>query len=114
LSYLLCPLSYRSLQCHLSIVDLRARAIGVLSRKLSPVPMCSRVFPTFSSIRFSVPGFYAEVLDLLRVDFGAGSYIRIKLHSFTVDIQLDKLHLLKMLSFFHCMVFDSLSKNRCP
>ena len=30
------------------------------------------------------------------------------------DIQLDQHHLLKMLSFFHCMVLDSLSKIECP
>jgi hypothetical protein len=35
------------MRSHLSILDLRAQAIGVLSRKFSPVPMCSRLFPTF-------------------------------------------------------------------
>jgi hypothetical protein len=40
----------------LLILDLRAYSIGVLFRKISPVPMCLRVFPTFSSIRFSVSG----------------------------------------------------------
>jgi hypothetical protein len=32
---------------HLSILDLRAQAIGVLFRKFSPVPMCLMLFPTF-------------------------------------------------------------------
>jgi hypothetical protein len=39
------------------IVDLGAHANCVLFRKMSPVPMSSRLFPTFSSSRFSVSGF---------------------------------------------------------
>ena len=31
-----------------------------------------------------------------------------------VDIQVDHYYLLKMLSFFHCRVLDSLSKIKCP
>jgi hypothetical protein len=42
---------------HLSILDLTAQAIGVLMRNLSPVLISSRLFPTFSSISFSVSGF---------------------------------------------------------
>jgi hypothetical protein len=30
-----------------------------------PVPMSSRLFPTFSSVRFSVSGFNVEILDPL-------------------------------------------------
>jgi hypothetical protein len=36
------------------ILDLKAKAIGVLFRKFYPVPMYSRLFPTYSSISFSV------------------------------------------------------------
>ena len=39
---------------HQSIFDLRAWAIGALSDKLYPVPMHSRLFTTFSSMRFSL------------------------------------------------------------
>jgi hypothetical protein len=42
---------------HLLIVDLNARAVGRLFRKLAPVPMHSRLFPTFSTNKFSVSGF---------------------------------------------------------
>jgi hypothetical protein len=42
------------MRSHLSIADLRAWPISVLFRKFSPVLMCLRLFPTLSSIRFSV------------------------------------------------------------
>jgi hypothetical protein len=35
-----------------------AQAIGALFRKISPVPIFSKLFPTFSSISFSVSVFY--------------------------------------------------------
>jgi len=41
----------------LSIHDLTAQAIAVLFRNFSPVPLSSKLFPTFSSINFSVSGF---------------------------------------------------------
>ena len=39
------------------IVDLSAWVIGVLFRKLSPMPVYSRLFPTFFSTNFSISGF---------------------------------------------------------
>ena len=45
------------MRSHLSIFDLTAQAIAVLFRKVSPVPKSSKLFPTFSSISFSVSGF---------------------------------------------------------
>ena len=50
-------------------------------------------------------------LDLSFVQGDKYGSICILLHA---DIQLDQHHLLKMLSFFHCMVLASLSKYRCP
>jgi hypothetical protein len=49
---------FKFLRSHLPLVDLRAWATGVLFRKIF-----SRLFPTFSSNRFSVSGFYVKVLD---------------------------------------------------
>ena len=46
------------IQCHLFTGDVIACAIDALFRKFSAVPMCSRLFLTFSSVRFSVSGFY--------------------------------------------------------
>jgi hypothetical protein len=45
------------MRSHLSILDLRAQATGVLFGNFSPVPISLRLFPTFSSISFSVSGF---------------------------------------------------------
>jgi hypothetical protein len=45
------------MRSHLSILDLTAPAIVVLFRIFSPVPISSRLFPTFSSINFIVSGF---------------------------------------------------------
>jgi hypothetical protein len=42
------------MRSHLLILDLPAQAIAVLFRNFSPVPISSRVFPTFSSKSFSV------------------------------------------------------------
>ena len=44
-------------QHHLLILYLTAQAIAVLFRNFSPVPISSRLFPTFSSINFNVSGF---------------------------------------------------------
>ena len=49
----------------LLFVDLSACSIYVLYRKLSPVPMHPRLFPTFSLIRFKCIWFYVEVFDPL-------------------------------------------------
>ena len=38
------------------ILDLTAQAIAVLFRNFPPVPISSRLFPTFSSISFSITG----------------------------------------------------------
>lgn len=46
-------------------VDVSAFAIDVFFRKLSHVPMCSRLFPVFSSRRFNVSGFTLRSLTQL-------------------------------------------------
>ena len=58
---------------HLSIVDLRARTIVILFTKLSPIPMHSRLLPSFSSIRFSVSGFMLRSLIHLDLRFMQGN-----------------------------------------
>ena len=87
---------------HLLIVSL----IGVLFRKLSIVPVSSKPFPTFSSIRFSVSGFMLRCLIHLYQSFVKGDkyeYICILLH---VNIQLFQDHLLKMRSsLLYCFGF---------
>jgi hypothetical protein len=78
------------------------------------VPTGTRQFPTFSSIRFSVSGFMWKSLIYLNLSFVQGDKcesICILIHA---DHQLVSHHLLKMLSFCHCMVLVSLSKIKCP
>jgi hypothetical protein len=45
------------MRSYLSILDLTAQAIAVLFRNLSPAPISSRLFHTYSSISFSISGF---------------------------------------------------------
>jgi hypothetical protein len=59
------------MRSHLSILDLTAQATAVLFRNFSPVQISSRLFPTFSSISFSVSGFMwssliQEIQDTMR------------------------------------------------
>jgi hypothetical protein len=103
-------------RCHLLIVSLSARAICVLFRRLSPVPMHSGLLPMFSSnYRFSVSSFMLRSFICLDVSFVQGDgngFIYTLLHK---DIQLDQLHLLKMLFFYiYCIILTSLSKIKCP
>jgi hypothetical protein len=70
--------------------------------------MCLRLFPTFSSVSFSVSGFTWSSLIHLDLSFVQGhknGFICIFLHN---DLQLNQHHLLKMLSFFYWMVLAPL------
>ena len=96
---------YNFMRSHLSILNLTAQTIAVLFRNFSPVPISSRLFPTFSSISFSV-WFYVH-LDLTLVQGDWNGSICILLHDTN---QLCQHHLLKMLSYFHWMVLAHLSK----
>ena len=60
------------LRSRLSIVLLRAWAIAVLFRKLSPMTMHSKLFPTFSFTRFSVSSFTLRTLIHLNLSFVQG------------------------------------------
>jgi hypothetical protein len=73
--------------------------------------MCSRLFPTFSFIRFSVSGFMGRSLIHLDLRFVQGDkhgLIYILLHA---DHQLNQHHLLKILSFFHWMLLFLCQKS---
>ena len=64
-------------------VELSTCIIGALFKKSSPVPMCSRLFSTFSSIRFSVPGFMLRSPSHLDFRFHAWRLVWLYLHSST-------------------------------
>ena len=67
------------------------------------MPISSRVFPYFSSIRFSVSGFMLRSLIHLDLKFVLGEKYCSIFSFLHTDSQLDEHHLLKMLSFFHCI-----------
>ena len=56
-------------EVHLPILDLTAQAINVLFRNFSLVPISSKLFPTFSSLSFSVSGFMWNSLNHLDLSF---------------------------------------------
>ena len=94
---------FNFMRSHLSIVDLRAWAIGVLFRKFSPVLMSSRLFLPFSSTRFSESGFMWRLLIHLDLSFVQGDKNGL-IYLLHANCQLRQHHLLKKLSFFHWMV----------
>jgi hypothetical protein len=76
------------------------------------VPMSSRLFPTFCSIRFIISGFMLRSLIHLDLSFVQGDKygsIFILLHT---DYQLDQHYLLKMFSFFPLHVFGFFVKDK--
>ena len=54
---------------HLLIGDLIAYTIDALLKKFSPVPMSSKLFPTFSSLRFSVSDFMLRTFIYFALSF---------------------------------------------
>ena len=87
------------MRSHLLIVDLSDWAIGVLFRKLTPVPMGSGLYPTFSC-EVQCIQLYVEIFDPLGLEFVQGDKygsICILLHA---DIHLEQQHLFKVFSFF--------------
>ena len=115
LSFWHCTLPYRSLSVlrgpiYLSVVVCSAWDIGVLFRKLSHVPLWSRLVFTFFSIKFGEAGFCWSHWSTSTWPVQGNKYgsIFILLH---IDCQSDQHHLLKILSLSHCMVFYSLTNQ---
>jgi hypothetical protein len=96
---------------HLPIVDLSAWAIGVLFMKLPPVPMCSRLFSTFS-VGFSVFGFTLRSLTHVDLSFCAGKWIWIYLYSSTCRHPVRLASLIKDAFFFPLHGFRFFVKNQ--
>jgi hypothetical protein len=95
---------YNFITSHLSILDLAVQAIVVLFRKISPVPISLRLFPTPSSINFSVSNVMWRSLIHLDLSFVQGDKNG-SIHILLPDnCQLCHHQLLKMLYFFHWMV----------
>jgi hypothetical protein len=88
------------MRSHWSILNFTAQVIALLFRNFSPVPISSRLFPTFSSISFCVFGFMWRSLihldlSFLQVDKNGCSCLLVH-----ANCQLSQQYLLKMLSFF--------------
>ena len=96
-------------------VDLSAYAIDILFRKLSPMPMHARLFPIFSSIRFSVSSFILSSLIHWELTFLQGDRYMYPLNSSTCRHPVRAApFVLKMLAGFHCQFQASLSQISCP
>jgi hypothetical protein len=68
------------MRSNLSILDVTAQAIAVPFRNFPPVPISSRLFPTFSSINVSVSGFMWR--SLIHLDLSFVQEIRMDQFSF--------------------------------
>ena len=66
---------FNIIRSHLLIVDLSACVIGVVFRKLFPVPMGSRLFSTFFSVRFSVSSFVLRLCGVIDRDLATFFYM---------------------------------------
>ena len=83
---------------HLLIAYLSDGNTGILFRKFSLLSMYSRLFPTFSSIRFNVSAFMLRTLIYLDLSIvKVGKYCSI-CNILNADIQLEKHNLLNILS----------------
>ena len=98
---------------HLFIIALSICAASVIVRKWSPVPIHWRIIPTFSCTSFSVVRFILRSLIHFYLSFVHGNSHGSVFILLRVDIQLCKHPLLKMLSFFHCIILVSLTKITC-
>ena len=85
---------FRLMRSHFSILDLRACAIQFLFRRFPPVPMSSKLFPTFFSVGISVSGFRLKSLIHLDLSFVQGdkglfSFFYILTASYTITFVED-------------------------
>ena len=98
------------MRSHLSIHNLRAQYTGILFRNLSPIPVISRSFPTFCSIRFSVSSCTLKSLIHLDLSFVHGDWYR-SIWIFICSHPVRPDHLLKMF-VFSLVGFSFLSKKQ--
>ena len=104
------------MRSHLSIFNLIAQDIGSIFffKNIPPLPMYSRLFPTFSSISFSVSGFMCS--PLIDLDLSIAQGMRIDQFTFSYMLTANWANTIcwKCCLFFHWMVFAPLSKIKWP
>ena len=98
---------------HLSILDLRVWGSGVLVRNFFPVPMSSRLFPTFSSIWFTESGFMLrEVFDPLGIELCARWQIWVNFHFCTYRQPVRPAPFIEHAFFFPLYIFGFFVKDQ--
>ena len=106
--YWLCPLLYR--RSHLFIFALIVCTTGVICRRWSLVSLHCRLLLFYQDQCGQI---YIEVFNPFGLSFVHGDRYGSIFILLQGDIQLCQYHLLKMLSFFHCIILAPLSKIRC-
>ena len=100
------------MRSHLLIVDFYASAIGVLHSKQPPVSVHSRLFPTFSSIRFNVSVFMFMSLIHLDLSFVLGDRGWVYLLSSACRHPVRPALFIEVTFFFPLCVFVIFIKNQ--
>ena len=89
------------MRSHLPIGDLRGWTVGDLFKKFPCVLMCWKLFPNFSSIKFSVSGFMWRSLIHLDLTFVQGDKCSSIFSLLHPNCYLIQHHFLTIMSSFH-------------
>jgi hypothetical protein len=103
---------FNFMKSHLFILSLSCWAAGVLLRKSLPIPISSRVFPAPSCSNFRVSGLIFRSLIHFELILVQGDRHESSFSFLQTGNHFSQQHLLKRLSFLHCIFLASLSKMR--
>jgi hypothetical protein len=103
---------FNIMMSHLSILSLTCRGAGVLLKKLLPIPITSRVFPTVSYTNFRFLGLILRFLIHFELLLVQGDKHGSSFSFLQTDKHFSQQHLLKRLSFLNCTFLAPLSRIR--
>jgi hypothetical protein len=103
---------FNIMMSHLSILSLTCRGAGVLLKKLLPIPITSRVFPTVSYTNFRFLGLILRFLIHFELLLVQGDKHGSSFSFLQMDKHFSQQHLLKRLSFLNCTFLAPLSRIR--
>jgi hypothetical protein len=103
---------FNIMMSHLSILSLTCRGAGVLLKKLLPIPITSRVFPTVSYTNFRFLGLILRFLIHFELILVQGDKHGSSFSFLQMDKHFSQQHLLKRLSFLNCTFLAPLSRIR--
>jgi hypothetical protein len=103
---------FNIMMSHLSILSLTCRGAGVLLKKLLPMPITSRVFPTVSYTNFRFLGLILRFLIHFELILVQGDKHGSSFSFLQMDKHFSQQHLLKRLSFLNCTFLAPLSRIR--